>query len=347
MALPAYHLIERAFPGAERRLLTNFPVSGKAAAAAAILDNSGLVDGYMSYSAGTRNPLQLLAVWWKIVWWRPQVLVYLGSLRGLASARRDAQFFRICGIRKQVGVPLTPWMQTKRWDAATELAEPECVRLTRNLAELGDARLDQREAWDLRLTPAEQAKATQVLAAAQDRPLLAVSLGTKVPVNDWGRAKWLECLRRLGTLYPERALALIGAADEREACEDALAAWQQGAGPASIAINLSGLLTPRESAACLSRAQLFLGHDSGPLHLAAAVGTPCVGIFSARNLPGQWFPYGPHHRILYHRVSCMGCFLEQCTVEQKRCIASVTVDEVVQQVQAALEPLREQLGISV
>jgi len=44
---------------------------------------------------------------------------------------------------------------------------------------------------------------------------------------------------------------------------------------------------------------VFLCHDSGPMHLAAAVGTPCVAVFSRHNPPGRWFPYGPDHTVLY------------------------------------------------
>src|SRR5580658_5652739 len=95
VALPALHLVARAFPNAERRMLTNFPVNVKAPPAAAILENTGLVHGYVRYAVGTRSPRELLALWWQLVRWRPQVVVYLGSARGVASAKRDAVFFRL------------------------------------------------------------------------------------------------------------------------------------------------------------------------------------------------------------------------------------------------------------
>ena len=79
----------------------------------------------------------------------------------------------------------------------------------------------------------------------------------------------------------------------------------------------------------LARARVLLSHDSGPMHLAAAVQTPCVAIFAARNKPRVWFPYGGQHRVVYHRVSCWGCGLETCLVEGKRCLTSITVGEVI------------------
>src|SRR5438552_1447948 len=111
IALPAFHLIARAFPGAERRLLTNFPVNVKAPPAAAILENTNLVHGYFRYAVGTRSPRELLSLWWLLFRWRPQVLVYMGPARGIDAARRDARFFRLCGISRLIGVPVTDDMQ--------------------------------------------------------------------------------------------------------------------------------------------------------------------------------------------------------------------------------------------
>ncbi len=350
VALPAFHLVARAFPHAERCLLTNHPVAAKAPPAAAVLGEGGLVHRYMRYSVGTRSPFELARVWAEVVRFRPQVLVYLASGRGVASARRDAAFFRLCGIRKQIGVPQTEAMDQPQRESGAELTqigtpefampaipytlEPEASRLTRNLAELGDAELGSQAAWDLKLTEAERATAGRVLEPARGRPVLAVSVGTKVQAKDWGRDKWRALLTRLGRELPGHVLALAGAATESEASEYAAEMWTQRS--AGSVINLCGTLTPRESAAVFERSQIFLGHDSGPMHLAAAVQTPCVAIFAARNIPRTWFPYGARHTVLYHRTECWGCGLETCLVEKKRCLAGISVDEVFAAVQRSL-----------
>ena len=334
VALPALHLVERAFPNAERRMLTNFPVSVKAPAAAAILASNGLVHGYFRYTVATRSPVLLLRLWWRLRRWRPEVLIYLGPVRGVEAARRDARFFRLCGIKRQIGVPLVETMQTHRVLADGTL-EPEAERLARNLAELGDAEVDAPGAWDLRLTSAEKSRAEAVLRPADSRPVLAVSVGTKVQSKDWGLQNWRALLTRLGQRYSGYALALMGAPEESQASEAAAEGWRKIAGAGPV-LNLCGLLTPRESAACLARAKVFLGHDSGPMHLAAAVGTTCVAIFAARNLPRVWFPHGARHRVLYREVNCMGCGLETCIVEQKKCLTGILVEEVAAEVEAVL-----------
>jgi heptosyltransferase III len=77
IALPAFHLIARAFPQAERRLLTNLPIAAKAPPAAAVLDNTGLIHGYMRYTTGTRSIRELLRLALEIRRFRPDVFVYL------------------------------------------------------------------------------------------------------------------------------------------------------------------------------------------------------------------------------------------------------------------------------
>lgn len=339
VALPALHLVARQFPDAERRLLTNFPVNVKAPPAAAILGESGLVHGYFRYTVGTRSPRELWSLWWQLRQWRPDVLVYMAAVRGVRSAERDRLFFRLCGISRQIGVPLTDDMQQNRWigDASVVSGgyfEPEAERLVRNLAELGSLDLDDPVSWELHLTRAEQARAAEVLLPLAGRGLIAVSVGTKVQAKDWGRENWRALLHEVAGSYAGHALVLVGAPEEAEASEFAASGWR-AASPSPV-LNLCGALTPRESAAVLARARVLLGHDSGPMHLAAAVGTPCVAVFAARNKPRVWFPYGRQHRVLYHQVSCWGCGLETCLLEGKRCLTSITVGEVAAAVRSVL-----------
>jgi heptosyltransferase-3 len=351
VALPALHLVARAFPEAERRMLTNVPVSTKAPPAAAILEGSGLVQGYIRYAVGTRRVGELARLWWTIVRWRPEVLVYLASARGVEAARRDARFFRLCGVRKMVGVPLTEGMQRNFYGAATGgkdhamgegNLEPEAERLVRCVGELGvegefgdPGRLGDPASWDLGLTTAEHEAAAEAIGdVAPGLEMVAVSVGTKVQAKDWGKENWRALLGKIAAEYPGRALLLAGAEEESEASKFAAETWRSNGG--GLVVNLCGRLTPRESAAAFARARLFVGHDSGPMHLAAAVGTPVVAIFAARNIPRQWFPFGKQHRVVYHRVECWGCGLETCIEQQKKCLMSIGVDEVMEAVRSTL-----------
>lgn len=204
--------------------------------------------------------------------------------------------------------------------------ESEAHRLARMIAELGDARLDNSASWNLRLTDAERQAASVALEDLKGRPLIVCGPGTKMQAKDWGKDNWRALLGELAREYPDYGLALVGASGDAEVSEFVAQDWT------GVKANLCGRLTPRETAAVMEQAQVFLGPDSGPMHLAASVGVPCVIAFSARGQKGVWYPAGKRHEIIYHAPECAGCGLEKCVVEKKKCLTSITVDEMVQAV---------------
>lgn len=321
VALPALRLVERTFPRARRLMLTNIPVHAKAPAASAILDGSGLVHEYISYPMHTRNAGELLKVWWKIRRFGPEVLIYMMPPRGPEAAARDSKFFRACGIGHVIGLPVGE-LASCRYDAETDLWEREASRLARCLAPLGHADIDELSSWDLGLTEAELQKAEWALASGKGRPFLACGPGTKMQAKDWGRENWRALLEKTNEAFAEHALVLVGAAEDSEVSEYASARWR---GPV---VNLCGKLTPRETAAVLRQTEVFIGPDSGPMHLAAAYGVPCAIVFAARDLRGKWYPAGTGNRIVYHKVDCAGCLLEVCTEKRNVCLTSVSVNEM-------------------
>jgi ADP-heptose:LPS heptosyltransferase len=323
VALPCFHLIERVFPQSERVLLTNFPVHAKAPPAAAVLGDSGLVHGYMRYTAGTRSVGELLRLAWQIRRFAPDVLVYLMPARAPQQVRRDRWFFRLAGMRRIVGLPGDGELK-HHFDAATGLYEAEASRLARAVATLGDAHPDDLANWDPRLAATELQTAARALAPLAGRPLLACAPGCKMQANDWEQENWRALLRRLYKTYPSFGLVMAGAKEDAATCEYAAMDW------GGAKVNLAGTLSPRESAAVFSHTRAFLGTDSGPKHLAACMGVPCVCVFSARDLPGVWFPPGKRNQIVYHQPECSGCGLETCIVMKKKCILSITVDEMEQ-----------------
>jgi len=330
VALPCFHLIERAYPNSERILLTNFPVHAKAPASAAVLGDSGLVHGYMRYTVGTRSPSELLRLAGEIRRFRPDVLVYLMPLRGTKAVTRDRWFFRLAGgVTRIVGLPAAAEL-VRIEDPATGMYPPEAVRLARTVRALGDAALDKLENWSLRLTAAEKNTARLTLSELAGRPLMICGPGTKMQAKDWGQENWRALLAELTVRHPGHGLALIGAKEDADVSDYAARDW------AGWKVNLCGRLSPRETAAVFEYAQVFLGPDSGPMHLAACAGVPCVIAFSARGLPGVWYPAGTQHRVIYHKVNCFGCNLETCIVEGRKCLTSITVEEMASAVESAL-----------
>ena len=327
MALPCFHQVRSKYPDADITLLTNIPIGAKAAPIETVLGSNYFFNRVLAYPLGTRNLLTLTKLAHKIRSHKIETVINLTAARTPQAMIRDRLFFRACGVNNLIGFPSLVEDFEVAIDHTTGDYEWEANRLARRIRLLGSADLSDNQYWDLRLTLAERQKAEECLQKVLDTsPLLAISVGTKMQAKDWGETNWTSLIRKLSRSIPDWTIVMVGAADERDLGDRCLQEWS------GKSINLCGQVTPRVSAAVLQQARLFIGHDSGPMHLAACVGTPCVAVFSAQNLPRQWYPRGNRNTILYHRTDCAGCRLNTCIEQKKKCILSITVDEVEQAV---------------
>lgn len=334
VAIPALRLIRRCFANAEIRGLTNFPVNDglKAAPLQSIIGRSGLVDGYFEYPLGLKNWDDFVTSSRVLKQWRPDVFVYLMPVRTRRQIIRDFAYFKgLLGFREVIGLTLDRSAQTHLWNEEKQLFEAEAHRLLRNLSALGTIDLQAGSAWDLGLQTEETECAANMLKNWPGRANFVVcSIGAKWDSKDWGQDRWEEWANKFSRDFPRYGLVLVGSGVEKERSESIASRWQ------GLALNLCGLTEPRESAWIISQAKCFIGHDSGPMHLAAAVGSPSVAIFSAQDKPGVWFPYGEQHRVIYHKTDCFGCQLEVCKWHEKKCMRTITVDEVLAAMKLAI-----------
>jgi 3-deoxy-D-manno-octulosonic-acid transferase/heptosyltransferase-1 len=99
------------------------------------------------------------------------------------------------------------------------------------------------------------------------------------------------------------------------------------------AVNLGGRTTLRELACLYRQAALLVSTDSGPMHLAAAMGTPVVALFGPTD-PARTGPCGPGHRVIRRVLSCAPCFRKRCDLP--RCMTEISVEEVFEAVREVL-----------
>ena len=89
--------------------------------------------------------------------------------------------------------------------------------------------------------------------------------------------------------------------------------------------------------ALLEAADLVITNNTGPMHVAAAVGTPVVALFALTNPPEQWGPWRVPHRLLWREVPCRLCYSRICPTTHD-CLVGVPPPRVVE---AALALLAE------
>jgi lipopolysaccharide heptosyltransferase II len=125
-------------------------------------------------------------------------------------------------------------------------------------------------------------------------------------------------------------VVLTGDAGERELTAALQAAMSEPS------LSLAGELALPELAALIARAPLLITNNTGPAHIAAAVGTPVVDLYALTN--PQHTPWQSPHRVLFHDVPCRHCFKSVCPEGHHACLREVQPAAVVQ---AALELLHE------
>ena len=101
----------------------------------------------------------------------------------------------------------------------------------------------------------------------------------------------------------------------------------------SSSINLGGNTTLRDLAYLYQLALLLITTDSGPMHIAAAMGTPVIALFGPTD-PARTGPYGKGHVVIREELPCSPCFLKKC--DSKKCMRDITVEEVFQAVKEKL-----------
>jgi ADP-heptose:LPS heptosyltransferase len=338
ISMPCYREIARRYPDATRYLLTNYPTGKKMVPAESILSGTGLIAGSVEYPMPLRGKDAIIELYEKVRSLGAKTLYYLTPETRLHRLIRHYAFFRICGITSINGVPWSRDLRYPRKLDGRDLWESEASRLLRCIGARTEAGPPPPADRGLDLTPDERNSALAPMQQAiGDRPFVAISVGGKVPVNNWGDDNWSALLAKLSREYPGLAAVFVGSADERERNEDLAQSWE---GPV---FNSCGLFAPRETASLIEQASLFMGHDTGTLHLAGAVGTKIVGVYSARNVPGKWYSDRPGDTFFYNKVGCFGCeCVKVCECpSDRRCITSIHPDQVFEAAQTCLRPARQ------
>lgn len=149
----------------------------------------------------------------------------------------------------------------------------------------------------------------------------------------WGTDNYASLIAHL-TNELDLKVALIGSVDDRAAATQVAAGCEE-----STVANLAGKTSLRETAAVMSRAACFVGNDSGPAHLAAAVGAPVV-VLSGADDPKETTPLSRRKELIYlEHLDCISCVKNKCPLsgeQQMACMRGISVAMVLERVRTLL-----------
>ncbi len=157
--------------------------------------------------------------------------------------------------------------------------------------------------------------------SSEDR-LIAVNIGTTWRTKQWDMRNFYEVINEISTLVPSIKFVLTGSSSEQALIDE----FPQS----NSVINLVGKTDIMQLGALIERCEICLTCDSGPMHIAAAVGTPTVALFGPTN-PKRHRPYGIGHTIIEKPVSCRPCYKRTCHRQdtQHLCMQEINISEVV------------------
>lgn len=179
------------------------------------------------------------------------------------------------------------------------------------------------------LDVAPEADAWAASRVPEGRPLVGINPGaTYGEAKQWYPERFIETARRLAKRRGASTV-VVGGPAERELGD------RVAAEIGDRAVSLAGRTDLPQLAAVIRKCGLFLTNDTGPMHVADAVGVPIVAIFG----PTDWIatpPYGKKHAIVRTEIECSPCLKRVCPLGHHNCMKRVTVDDVVAACERAL-----------
>ncbi len=197
-------------------------------------------------------------------------------------------------------------------------------RIDRDLEALEPLSIQARSKdLQLRLTPEEANSADELLGqlgVQRSQSMVILQPGARYWFKAWPPERFAELADRLTSQYG--CQVLIGGSDQ-----DIDLAQQIRQMAKSSLVIMAGRTTIKQFAAVAKKSALFVGSDSGAMHIAAAVGAPVVALFGPSN-PAEWGPRGEATEVIYKGLDCRVCFHPTCQRGEQNCMKLISVGEV-------------------
>lgn len=181
---------------------------------------------------------------------------------------------------------------------------------------------------DIYTSPADDTAAEALVASLNCFPLFLFHYGTTWQTKFWTEARWIELGMKVIIRYPGCSILFSWGNDEEFLVVSRLAA---AIGPGAKVIERYAL---KGLTALLKKVAVVVGGDTGPVHLAAAVGTPTVSFYRASNGKRSG-PRGDWHVIIQAPLDCTACFQTKCD-KDAMCRDSITVQAVISGIEKLL-----------
>ena len=253
------------------------------------------------------------------------------------------------GARERIGytIPGRSWMYTRTVPRARELRPRHSVVNQWDLLEAlpgwrGGAPERERDAVEMPLDAAADARMAARLARAGIRDgddLIVVHVSAGNRFRRWPETSFVTLVTDLARRHPNRRVAVSSGPSDREAASRIAATAREDLGEMGSRVVDLGEFDLQELRALIGRSRLFIGGDTGPLHIAAATDTAIVGIYgptlSAQSAPWR-SNHAPSEAVEYSDLPCRPCDQRSCAPGDFRCLTRLTPGTVLEAAERAM-----------
>jgi len=331
VSIPAFRVIREHFGDDHITLLSDVHKSKNYIQARDVLEGSGLVDDYIFYNVDSSSigkilrPFRMIELILRI---RRQgfhtMICLLQSHRNRNAVKRYVEFFKLAGIKRFIGHKGFEELPLKIAGQPIQSVPHQADQILGRLALSGiptpPAGQGKKE---LNIGSIERGFVRQWISGLPSdgkRRWIAVGPGSKMPSKVWPAERYVQVVARLIEKH-DILPVIFGGSEDQKVGEELIGKWGRG----YIA---AGRLNIRQGIAAIQNCLMYLGNDTGTLHMAVTAGIPCIGIYSSRDYPENWYPYGDGHIVFRTPIECEGCMLENCIEQKMRCILSIGSDKV-------------------
>ena len=323
-ATPTLTELKRRYPGAKITMVIRSRLTS-------LFDRNPCVDQIVSYDTSGWGPRLRFFRGLRATRFDLWIDLHTPTFHTVSSAKkvflRNAIIMRVARTRNRLGyaVPILSRRLTHTVPVPShdQLTTDNIVDTT--LALLGPSEAPARQKV-FEFDEADRTWAEERLPAT-DRFRLAFFFGGRQSANHWPMPRIVRFVEQLIARRPEVEIVLIGDSHEQAMAERLLG----GLDPdhRAVVTSLIGDCTLRETAAAMGRCDAAVCTDSGPMHIADALGLPLVSMFAGKNYLPIWVPTGPRTRVLYHHLSCAPCLQSDCHLGTNECMDRIRAEEVL------------------
>lgn len=293
----------------------------------------------LEHNPGLRQIIPVRTKKWRKAPFAPQTRE---DIRALRRALRDRPYDLVFDIQGNLKSGLIAWLSGagERIGFSTEVLQEKLNRLftTRRIpfrdsdrhvsdrylrivsAPLGRDYPEMDIASNIFSSSEDEAAAERFMSELPPGPVFMFQIGTTWSTKLWYPEGWIELARRITRCYPESTILINWGSPYEKALGERIV------NEAGESVRMLPWLRIKELIPVIRRVDMLIGGDTGPLYLAATVGTPTVSYYRATSA-ATYAPRGKKHRSVQADMKCTACYRTSCDHEKDReCRASISVD---------------------